>query len=59
VTELKTHLDEFRFRIDGTQQDQAMLLCQLIAAGVEVVFFGDAKENLEDVFLAITEGVGG
>ncbi|RNB88259.1 ABC transporter ATP-binding protein [Brevibacillus nitrificans] len=59
VSQLNEYVEEFRFRFDGTEQQKAGLLHELIAAGVDVVFYGDAKENLEDVFLAITEGVGG
>ncbi|NGQ96320.1 ABC transporter ATP-binding protein [Brevibacillus sp. SYP-B805] len=48
----------FRFQFTGTEVDKAVLLQQLIGAGIPVVHFGESKENLEDVFLAITEGVG-
>jgi ABC-2 type transport system ATP-binding protein len=48
----------FRFHFTGTEADKAELLHQLVQAGVAIVHFGDSKENLEDVFLAITEGVG-
>ncbi|MED4750284.1 ABC transporter ATP-binding protein [Brevibacillus choshinensis] len=59
VFQLEEYIDGFQFRFDGNEQQKSELLQQLIAAGVPVVFFGDAKENLEDVFLAITEGVSG
>ncbi|WNC12377.1 ABC transporter ATP-binding protein [Brevibacillus brevis] len=59
VSQLEEYVDGFRFRFDGTDSQKAELLQQLISEGVSVVFFGEAKENLEDVFLAITEGVGG
>lgn len=48
----------FRFQFTGTDQHKAELLQQLFIHGVPVVGFSEAKENLEDVFLAITEGVG-
>lgn len=47
-----------RFHFKGTHQEQASLLAKLVEAGVPVIGYGDSKENLEDVFLAITEGVG-
>jgi len=47
-----------RFQFTGTDEDKAALLQQLITAHIPVVQFGESKENLEDVFLAITEGVG-
>lgn len=50
--------DHFRFQFTGTEMDKAELLQALIMAGVTISFFGESKENLEDVFLAITEGVG-
>lgn len=48
----------FRFQFTGTDVDKAELLQRLVAAEIAVVYFGESKENLEDVFLAITEGVG-
>jgi len=51
----RTHL---RFHFTGSESDKAGILKELMAADVPVVFFGESKENLEDVFLAITEGVG-
>lgn len=59
VYQLEEYVDGFQFRFEGDEQQKADLLQQLIAAGIPVVFFGDAKENLEDMFLAITEGVSG
>jgi ABC-2 type transport system ATP-binding protein len=48
----------FRFQFTGAEQDQAAILKALIEHDIPVVSFGEVKENLEDVFLAITEGVG-
>ncbi|QRG65344.1 ABC transporter ATP-binding protein [Brevibacillus choshinensis] len=59
VFQLEEYVDGFQIRFEGNEQQKAELLQQLIAAGIPVVFFGDAKENLEDMFLAITEGVSG
>lgn len=59
VTELEEYLDGFRFLFQGTDLQKADLLQHLIHAKVAVSYFGESKENLEDVFLAITEGVGG
>lgn len=50
--------DHFRFQFTGTEMDKAELLFSLVRTGIKVTFFGESKENLEDVFLAITEGVG-
>lgn len=47
----------FRFHFTGTEADKAQLLRSLIEADIPVAHFGDSKENLEDVFIAITEGV--
>ncbi|WP_126426668.1 ABC transporter ATP-binding protein [Brevibacillus marinus] len=47
----------FRFHFTGTEADKAQLLRRLTEAGIPVTHFGDSKENLEDVFIAITEGV--
>lgn len=55
IDDKKSHL---RFHFIGTEFDKAELLKQLVGAGISIVHFGEAKENLEDVFLAITEGVG-
>jgi len=48
----------FRFQFTGSDADKAALLTKLLGEGIPVVSFSEAKENLEDVFLAITEGVG-
>ncbi|MGC5323863.1 ATP-binding cassette domain-containing protein [Brevibacillus sp. SYSU BS000544] len=58
VRRLDHKQNHFRFHFTGTDMDKTALLQQLITAGVAVVHFGESKENLEDVFLAITEGVG-
>ncbi|UFJ42286.1 ABC transporter ATP-binding protein [Brevibacillus humidisoli] len=58
VRRLDNKSSHFRFHFTGTEADKAELLQRLTAAGIPVVHFGDSKENLEDVFLAITEGVG-
>jgi len=58
VRRLDDKASHFRFQFTGTEADKAALLQQLIVAGIPVVQFGESKENLEDVFLAITEGVG-
>ncbi|RNB91702.1 ABC transporter ATP-binding protein [Brevibacillus fluminis] len=58
VKRLDNKNDHFRFQFTGTELDKAQLLTALVQAGIQVTFFGESKENLEDVFLAITEGVG-
>jgi ABC-2 type transport system ATP-binding protein len=58
VKRLDDKNSHFRFHFTGSEADKAELLQRLIQAGIPVVHFGDSKENLEDVFLAITEGVG-
>ena len=58
VRRLDDKASHFRFQFTGTEADKAALLQQLITAGIPVIQFGESKENLEDVFLAITEGVG-
>ncbi len=58
VRRLDDKNSHFRFHFTGSEADKADLLQMLVQAGIQVVHFGDSKENLEDVFLAITEGVG-
>ncbi|GAB7386933.1 ABC transporter ATP-binding protein [Bacillaceae bacterium] len=45
-----------RLQFSGGEKEQADLLQRLVAQGIPVVRFGRGKENLEDVFLAITGG---
>ncbi|RXT13526.1 ABC transporter ATP-binding protein [Ammoniphilus sp. CFH 90114] len=47
-----------RFQFSGTEDHRAELLQSLLLAGIPVSSYSEAKENLEDVFLTITEGVG-
>jgi len=58
VKRLDDKNSHYRFHFTGTEADKAALLQQLVQAGIAVVHYGDSGENLEDVFLAITEGVG-
>jgi ABC-2 type transport system ATP-binding protein len=58
VKDLEEQEDGFRFRFVGGEAEKAGLLQELVDAGVAVTFFGESSENLEAVFLAITEGVG-
>ncbi len=58
VKRLDNKNSHFRFHFTGTETDKAHLLQRLVEAGILIVYYGESKENLEDVFLAITEGVG-
>ena len=58
VNHLEEYMGGFRFYFQGTEQEKADLLQELMDEQVAVVYYGDAKKNLEDIFLAITEGVG-
>jgi ABC-2 type transport system ATP-binding protein len=48
----------FKFEFTGTQEDRAMLLKELLLAEVPVISFANAEDNLENIFLSITEGGG-
>ncbi|ATO47694.1 ABC transporter ATP-binding protein [Brevibacillus laterosporus] len=58
VKRLDNKNSHFRFHFTGTPEEKVILLQQLIQANIPVTHFADSQENLEDVFLAITEGVG-
>lgn len=58
VRRLDDKASHIRFQFTGAEADKAQLLQQLIAEGIPVVQFSESKENLEDVFMAITEGAG-
>ncbi|PPA85823.1 ABC transporter ATP-binding protein [Brevibacillus laterosporus] len=58
VKRLDNKNSHFRFHFTGTPEEKVILLQQLIHANIPVTHFADSQENLEDVFLAITEGVG-
>src|SRR5262245_26311290 len=45
------------FQFDGDDEARARLLKQLIDEGIEVLEFSGKTENLEDAFMAITEGI--
>jgi ABC-2 type transport system ATP-binding protein len=45
------------FEFDGDDEKRASLLRRLIEQGVEIVEFTGKSENLEDAFMAITEGI--
>ncbi|REK77860.1 ABC transporter ATP-binding protein [Paenibacillus paeoniae] len=49
----------WQIHFGGHDEEQAMLLESLMAAGFRVVSFSEAQTNLEDVFLEITRGGGG
>lgn len=58
VKRLDNKNSHFRFHFIGSPEEKVVLLQQLMQANVPVTHFADSQENLEDVFLAITEGVG-
>ncbi|NKQ18992.1 ABC transporter ATP-binding protein [Brevibacillus laterosporus] len=58
VKRLDNKNSHFRFHFTGTPEEKVILLQQLIQANIPVTHFADSQENLEDVFLAITEGMG-
>ncbi|MED1663185.1 ABC transporter ATP-binding protein [Brevibacillus laterosporus] len=58
VKRLDNKNSHFRFHFTGTPEEKVILLQQLIQENIPVTHFADSQENLEDVFLAITEGVG-
>ncbi|QDX94560.1 ABC transporter ATP-binding protein [Brevibacillus laterosporus] len=58
VKRLDNKNSHFRFHFTGSPEEKVVLLQQLMQANVPVTHFADSQENLEDVFLAITEGVG-
>src|SRR5262245_65244707 len=45
------------FQFDGDDEARALLLKRLIEEGIEVLEFSGKTENLEDAFMAITEGI--
>lgn len=47
---------EFRFEADFDNAKLSELLNKIVGAGIKVVFFGEEKETLEDVFMQITKG---
>lgn len=57
VSAVKVAGDSVSFQFDGDDASRASLLRQLIERGLEVVEFTGKTENLEDAFMAITEGI--
>ena len=45
------------FQFDGDDEARALLLKRVVEEGVEVLEFSGKTENLEDAFMAITEGI--
>lgn len=50
--------DHYRVLFSGSEEDKVGLLSFLIQHELPIVHFGTENENLEDVFLTITEGMG-
>lgn len=48
--------NEFQMEATLGRAELASLLNELVRAGVKVLFFGEEKETLEDVFLHVTKG---
>lgn len=57
VHDLRIDGDLVRFALDGDRTQQAALLREMIAAGLEVSDFGGHTKSLEEVFLHVTRGV--
>ncbi|HTI52213.1 MAG TPA: ABC transporter ATP-binding protein [Planctomycetaceae bacterium] len=49
--------DSASFYFDGDDAQRARLLKHLVDQGVEIIEFSGKTENLEDAFMAITEGI--
>lgn len=47
---------EFEFDFDGTEEQQAQLLAEMIRAEIPVVGFLSKRQSLEDAFLSVTRG---
>lgn len=58
VKQVNRKPDHFRVLFSGGTEEQAELLREMLEYNLPVHHFATSKENLEDVFLAITEGVG-
>jgi|GEM_PF-5363625 len=48
-----------RFQFAGGDEEQAELLVRLVGRGFRPIAFSEAQTNLEDVFLEMTNGIGG
>jgi ABC-2 type transport system ATP-binding protein len=57
VSAVKLAGESVSFQFDGDDAQRAGLLRNLIEQGVEIVEFTGKTENLEDAFMAITEGI--
>lgn len=57
VSQLSLSGQTVSFQFDGDEPARARLLKHLIDQGAEVVEFSGRSENLEDAFMAITEGI--
>lgn len=58
VRQVNQKQDHLRVLFAGDREERAKLLRSLLEHDIAVVHFASTKENLEDLFLAITEGVG-
>jgi len=54
---IETDGDVVRFRHDGSADDEAELLREMVLAGFRVVAFGSQSKTLEEVFMQVTEGL--
>jgi ABC-2 type transport system ATP-binding protein len=57
ISQVSVAAETVTFQWDGDDQRRAQLLKLLIGQGVEIVEFSGKTENLEDAFMAITEGI--
>ncbi|GAX91886.1 ABC transporter ATP-binding protein [Effusibacillus lacus] len=58
VRHFKVSDNTLEVAFDGTEQDQQLLLAALVQEQLPVVSLSEDTGNLEDIFLAITKGVG-
>lgn len=57
VGEVSAAANTLSFQFEGDDRARVALLKQLVDQGVEIVEFSGKTENLEDAFMAITEGI--
>ena len=48
---------ELAVDVQGDDAAQSAILAQLIQAGLPVIGFGEVRQELEDVFMQVTQGI--
>lgn len=54
ISDIRLNTNHGQFQFSGSDDDVAQVLGRIVAAGVSVIFFGEVKQTVEDVYMQLS-----